>query len=53
MVLNTPLDKQIQQTVWSAVVPIELYLATEELATQVPPDPFYVGAVRAFGMGGT
>jgi len=39
---STALDVQIQHKVWDAVIPIELKLAEDDLATPVAPDPYYV-----------
>ena len=39
---SSALDEQIQRSVWNAVIPIELKLSADDLATTVPPDPYYV-----------
>jgi len=43
---SSALDTEIQRSVWNAVIPIELKLAPDDLATPVSPDPYYLLAPR-------
>ena len=46
---SSALDTEIQRSVWNAVIPIELKLAPDDLATPVAPDPYYVWRYSVFG----